>query len=132
VENMKKHFYLIILAVLLALVLFAVSCGSSSNTTTSTTSPTQTSTTSTTTPVNVAVVLESFAFSPDNITVSVGTTVTWTNNDPVTHTVTSNTGLFSSGSLPPGGTFSFTFTQAGTFQYHCSIHTTMHGTVIVL
>jgi plastocyanin len=128
---MKKHFYLIILAVLLTLVLFTVSCGSSSNTTTTTTSPTQTSTTSTTTPVNVAVVLESFAFSPDNITVSVGTTVTWTNNDPVTHTVTSNTGLFSSGSLPPGGTFSFTFTQAGTFQYHCSIHTTMHGTVIV-
>ena len=78
-----------------------------------------------------SVSIKGFAFSPASLTVSTGTTVTWTNNDSVTHTVTSDTGAFSSGNLDPGQTFSFTFSQAGTFAYHCSIHTSMHGTVTV-
>jgi plastocyanin len=72
-----------------------------------------------------------FNFQPSSITVSVGTTVTWHNMGSVTHTVTSTSGLFNSGNISPGGTFPFTFENAGTYTYHCSIHTSMTGTVIV-
>ncbi len=75
--------------------------------------------------------IENLAFSPAALTVPIGTTVIWTNNDATTHTVTSNTGLFDSGSLNNGATFSFTFNTKGTFEYHCTIHTTMHGTITV-
>ena len=57
--------------------------------------------------------------------------MTWTNNDPVAHTVTSDNGVFASGNLSPGATFSYTFNTAGTYSYHCSIHTYMVGTVAV-
>lgn len=78
----------------------------------------------------------SFAFSPATITIKVGTTVTWTNNTSVPHTVTSDDGTtFDSGLNTPiaanGGTFSFTFTKAGTFAYHCQIHPFMKATVVV-
>ena len=77
-----------------------------------------------------------FAFSPASITIKVGTTVTWTNTTSVPHTVTSDDGsTFDSGINTPiaasGGTFSFTFTKAGTFTYHCQIHPFMKATVIV-
>jgi plastocyanin len=65
------------------------------------------------------------------LTVSVGATVTWTNNDSVSHTVTSNDNLFNSGTLAKGATFQHTFNQKGTFAYHCSIHTSMTAKVIV-
>jgi plastocyanin len=60
-----------------------------------------------------------------------GTVVTWTNNDSTTHTVTSDTNAFSSGDIAPGSTFKFTFSETGTFSYHCSIHTTMTGKAVV-
>ncbi len=77
-----------------------------------------------------------FAFSPATITIKVGTTVTWTNNTSAPHTVTSDDGTtFDSGTSNPiaanGGTYSFTFTKAGTFTYHCQIHPFMKATVIV-
>lgn len=81
-----------------------------------------------------SVSIQNFAFDPTPLTVSVGTTVTWTNNQDVTHTVTSDPGSsesFESGNLAPGATFSHTFNTAGTINYHCSIHTYMHGQVIV-
>jgi plastocyanin len=65
------------------------------------------------------------------LTVNVGSKVTWTNTDSVTHTVTSDNGVFGSGDLAPNATFSYTFNTTGTFAYHCSIHTYMTGTVIV-
>jgi plastocyanin len=72
------------------------------------------------------------AFSPSSLTVSAGTTVKWTNKDAMAHTVTSvPAGLFDSGTIPNGGTFSFTFPTAGSFNYYCSIHPTMLGVVIV-
>jgi plastocyanin len=77
------------------------------------------------------VVIQNFAFSPATITVTVGTTVTWTNNDGATHTVTSDTGAFDSGNIANGKTYSRTFSQAGTFAYHCTIHPNMKATVIV-
>lgn len=70
-------------------------------------------------------------FVPNPITVAVGTTVTWTNNDSTSHTVTSNTGLFNSNVLSAGKSFSFTFPTAGTFQYHCTFHSGMVGSVVV-
>lgn len=83
------------------------------------------------TPQENLVNIVDFEFQPSSITVSVGTTVTWHNMGSVTHTVTSTSGLFNSGNISPGGTFPFTFENAGTYTYHCSIHTSMTGTVIV-
>jgi plastocyanin len=72
---------------------------------------------------------------PANTDVAKGTTVTWTNKDSTTHTVTSGTrpnkdGKFD-GQVAGGGTFSFTFTDAGTYQYFCSIHSSMNATITV-
>ena len=75
--------------------------------------------------------IENFSFNPGEITVKAGTEVTWTNNDSTIHTVTSDTNAFQSGNIAPGATFKFTFSQAGTFSYHCSIHSSMTGKVIV-
>ena len=57
--------------------------------------------------------------------------MTWTNDDSIPHTVTADDSSFDSSGLVQGKTFSFTFDKAGTFAYHCSIHTTMTGTVVV-
>jgi plastocyanin len=76
-------------------------------------------------------VLTTTAFNPDVSDVAAGTTVTWTNNDSVAHTSTANGGAWNSGTVAPGGRFSFTFQTAGTFSYHCAIHPGMVGTVVV-
>ena len=76
------------------------------------------------------------AFSPNPIQVSVGTTVTWTNNDAQPHTVSSGenatpNGLFDSPIMAPKATFEHTFTEAGEFPYFCTLHPNMVGTVSV-
>lgn len=71
------------------------------------------------------VFIQGMAFNPSTITVTAGATVTWTNKDGFAHTVTSNTGIFDSGSLSTNGTFSHLFSTAGTFPYKCTIHPTM-------
>jgi len=71
----------------------------------------------------VGVTVQDFTFSPATVTIKAGTTVRWTNNGPSPHTTTSDAMVWNSGTLSPsGGTFDFTFLQAGTFGYHCSIH----------
>ena len=75
--------------------------------------------------------ISGFAFSPSTLTVKAGTTVTWTDDDAATHTVTDDAGGFDSGDLGTGKSFSRLFGQAGTFHYHCAIHPSMIGTVIV-
>jgi len=77
------------------------------------------------------VTIQGDVFSPSSLTVKVGDTITWTNNDNHDHTVTSNTGTFNSGNIANGSTFSFTFNTAGTYSYNCSIHTSMTGTIVV-
>jgi plastocyanin len=72
-----------------------------------------------------------FAFSPSALSVRAGTRVTFTNDDMATHTVTADSGLFNSGNLSTGQSFSFTFTSRGSFAYHCRIHPSMTGTVSV-
>jgi amicyanin len=79
-----------------------------------------------------AVDINNFAFGPTTLTVPVGTTVTWTNRDEEPHTVVSSDGsTFHSPGMGTGGTYSFKFDKAGTFDYVCSIHPFMHGTVVV-
>jgi plastocyanin len=75
---------------------------------------------------------EGIAFNPAEVTVSVGDTVTWTNNDSVEHDVTADS--FSSGEpggMAPGDAFEHTFEEAGTFDYVCTVHPGMEGTVTV-
>lgn len=76
------------------------------------------------------VTISGFSFSPNTVTVNVGDTVTWTNQDASTHTATSS-GNFNTGNIPEGGSKSVTFNSAGTFDYICTIHPTMQGTVVV-
>jgi len=75
--------------------------------------------------------IQGFAYSPSSITINVGDTIVWTNYDSASHTVTSNDGTFDSGGISTGSTFSFTFTNAGTFNYFCSPHPNMTGSVTV-
>lgn len=70
-------------------------------------------------------------FAPPAITVAEGDTVTWSNSDPVPHTVTSDTGAFDSGVMNNGQTFGFTCATAGSYSYFCDLHPTMIGTVVV-
>jgi len=81
----------------------------------------------------VAVKIANYAFAPAKLTVSVGTTVTWTNEDTAPHTVTISSGpvKFSSPSLNKGDTFSYTFKTPGTYSYYCAVHPNMTATVLV-
>jgi amicyanin len=80
----------------------------------------------------LAVGISGFVFVASDLKVKVGDTVTWTNNDSAPHTVTADDGkTFASPTLSQGGTFSFTFTTPGTFAYHCAVHPSMKGVVVV-
>jgi plastocyanin len=105
----------------------------SSSTSSSSSSSSSSSGSSSTPTATNSVMIQNFAFSPADITVKKGTTVTWTNNDSATHTVTETDGKTGpdSGDLAPSKTYSFTYNTAGTFAYHCSIHASMTGTVTV-
>ncbi len=78
-----------------------------------------------------AVDISGFAFDPVTLTIMEGDTVTWTNLDQVAHTVTADDMSWDSGNLAHGESWSHTFDISGTWDYHCSIHPTMTGTVIV-
>jgi plastocyanin len=80
-----------------------------------------------------AVNINNFSFAPKQLTIAVGTRVTWTNHDDEPHTVV-NAGsppAFKSAALDGGDSFTFTFTKPGTYRYFCSIHPFMTGTVVV-
>ena len=75
-------------------------------------------------------------YNPGNVTVAKGGKVTWTNNDPVPHTVTSTSvpsgaSMFDSGNMNQNATYTVTFTVDGTYQYKCTYHPWMHATVTV-
>src|SRR6478752_5705287 len=69
--------------------------------------------------------IKNFAFSVATLSISAGTQVTWTNNDATAHTVTADDGSFNSGNIAPGASFSHTFNNMGTVNYHCAIHPMM-------
>jgi Icc protein len=75
--------------------------------------------------------IDNFAFAPTQLTVKAGSTVEWTNKDDTPHTITSDDGAFGSEVLDTNQTFHFTFDKAGRYPYHCKLHPTMTGTVVV-
>ena len=80
-----------------------------------------------------SVTIAGFAFDPATRTIAVGDKVTWTNTDGTGHTATANGGAFDTGTIAAsGGSASVTFTTAGTYAYHCKIHPSMTGRIVVL
>jgi len=78
------------------------------------------------------VVIQNFTFVPQNVTINVRESVTWSNKDPLEHTATSDSGVFDTGTIPSLGGKTITFNAAGTYPYHCTFHSFMQGTVTVL
>src|ERR1700741_1534391 len=83
-------------------------------------------------PSAIEVKIDNFSFGPMTMTVAAGTTVTWTNNDDVPHTVVSDDKTtFKSKALDTGDKFSYTFTKPGKYAYFCSVHPKMTAEVVV-
>ncbi len=113
-ENIRRFLFSGLVIFSMLFVIFSISCQQSA----SISGPT--------------VEISNYAFAPETITISKGDTVSWTNKDSVTHTVTSADTLFDSGRLIAGDTFSFTTNQLGTIEYYCTIHAAMEGKIIVV
>ncbi len=141
--NTRRASLLTVGLLVFSLILAACGGGGTGNST-STTQPTPTSPpVPTTTPISsgpqasvkmTGSLASGFAFTPASITIKVGTTVVWTNSTGAPHTSSSDAGsavTWDSSIINPGGTFNFTFTQVGTFHYHCNVHPYMHGTIVV-
>ena len=80
----------------------------------------------------VEVRIDNFTFAPQQLTVQVGTTVTWTNEDDIPHNIVSSArGAFKSKVMDTEGKYSFTFTNPGSFEYFCALHPHMKGTIVV-
>ena len=80
---------------------------------------------------NAEVNIDNFSFAPQELSVTVGTTVTWTNRDDIPHTVVSTDGVFKSKVRDTDEKFSYTFTKAGAYPYYCSVHPKMVGKIVV-
>lgn len=107
---------------------------SGNNTTQNKSNTNSTSSNSNQTPASGSVDIKNMMFTPPQISIQKGGTVTWKNNDNIAHTVINdlnNVGGPASGNIEPGSTYSFTFNKTGSFQYHCSIHPSMRGTIVV-
>jgi plastocyanin len=82
---------------------------------------------------HVRVAIRMFAFSPQHLTVRVGTRVTWTNYDSTAHTATANNNTsFDTGTINPGQSRTVRFTRPGTYPYHCAFHAFMTATITVV
>lgn len=138
---MKRVLPFVVVVIAIA-VIVAIALGNKNDNTNPTTPPASTNSsnnnsqnnnqTSNTPQAANQVSIANMSFSPASITVKKGSTVTWTNNDSIAHTVTADSGnTFDSGTLDPGKTFTHTFNDTGSFAYHCNIHPEMHGTVTV-
>src|SRR4051812_32631549 len=103
----------------------------SSGTTYGATAKTASGTTVTAAAASTGVTIKDFKFGPASVSVNVGDTITWTNQDIAPHTATASDGSFDTGSISQGKSGSHTFDKAGTFAYICSIHPSMKGTVTV-
>lgn len=119
---MKKKLIYIGLAIISGIVILIYSCSKSYNAPAPATKNSGS---------DASVTIQNMAFGPDTLRIAAGTKVTWSNADGMTHTVTELNTLFDSGNLPPGKTFSYTFSTTGSFKYYCVIHPGMKGIVIV-
>ena len=81
--------------------------------------------------MDVTVKIDNFTFEPETLTVKAGTTVTWTNQDDIPHTVVASGRAFKSKALDTDDKFSFTFTTPGSYEYFCSLHPHMKAMVTV-
>lgn len=123
--------YVVVAGVLYGLIYYFVIAKKGGYTTNTTNSAqTAASTTSTPTAAN-SVQITNMSFAPATLTVKVGDTVTWTNQDSVSHSATAGDATFNTGLLSQGKSGTVTFTKAGTYAYHCSAHPSMTGTIIV-
>jgi len=123
----RKAFILIAgIAMLAAIALVVSACGEEKITTSSTSGSAPT-----TAEKSSVINISGNKFNPAELTVDVGTTVTWSNGDSATHTVTAPSGAFNSGDMKSGQNFGYTFNEPGTYEYGCTIHPSMKGTVIV-
>jgi plastocyanin len=146
----RKRLFWIVLSLAIVTMLTMAACGGSSTTqsgsTAATTAPTQASaatptdtptiaaaqSTSATVQVKIVEVNNKYSFEPATITVPKGAKIVWTNTSDAPHTVTSDTSAFTASStLSQNQTFSMMATTAGTFAYHCSVHTYMKATIVV-
>lgn len=107
-----------ILAKALAILLFATIAGVAEN-------PASTPASATT------VKIDNFTFSPMTLEVNRGTTITWLNKDDIPHVVASTEGKFKSRAIDTDGSYTFTFTEPGTYEYYCSVHPKMTGKIVV-
>jgi amicyanin len=82
-------------------------------------------------PAALGVTIDNFTFGPPTVTVAVGQTVTWTNDDDIPHTVRAVDGSFHSKAMDTADSYSFTFTKPGVYSYFCSLHPKMVGKVVV-
>jgi plastocyanin len=82
-------------------------------------------------PAGTTVDIDNFTFSPPTITVAAGTTVKWTNNDDIPHTVRAVDGSFHSKAMDTSDSYAFTFAKPGVYSYFCSLHPKMVGKVVV-
>jgi plastocyanin len=124
---------LLVLVALVAVSAVATACSSSSKSggASSPASPATTASSGAPAASGSTVEIKDFMFMPMNLTVAVGTTVTWKFDDSTDHTVAADDGSFTSPALGNGKTYTHTFKTAGTVKYHCSIHPFMTGTVVV-
>jgi plastocyanin len=120
---------------LMALGLLAASCSTDeADSATGTDGATSTGDGGTTTTIegDFTIGIENFAFTAPSVSIPVGQTLTWKNlTEGTVHTTTSSDGVWNSGRIEGGETFSFTFDKPGTFTYFCATHREMTGTVVV-
>lgn len=118
-----------VILVIIVLVAVIGYFGYKSSYKTSSGNSTRSNTTSQSQPNTVS--LENLSFQPGTLSISVGDEVTWTNNDSAMHTVVADDSSFQSGQLASGISFKHVFSASGTYKYHCSIHPSMTGEIIV-
>lgn len=135
---MKAKVAILIMAIILVIFVSGCTSGTPSPSAQATAQPTAQSTSQVSVqstaqpsqaPNDATVAIQNFAFSPGTVTIRKGGTVIWTNNDSTTHTVTFADG--GSPNLNHGDIYTKTFNETGTFDYHCSIHMSMTGKVVV-
>ena len=116
---------------IVAAALVVAACGGAEETTTTAAQTPSIATTSTTEAAGDEVNIVNLSFRPADLTVAVGSTVTWTNGDGPDHTTSSVDDVWDSGVLATGETFSVVFDTPGTFEYRCNIHPRMTATITV-
>jgi plastocyanin len=121
-----------IIAIILLISVLLTACTPQSATTTTTQASEQSSPSSQGLAIKHDVKISGFAFSPSQLTIGKGQTVVWTNYDSTAHTISfDSSAVPSSDTINKGETYAYSFTETGTYSYHCSIHPSMKGEIIV-